>query len=701
MNVPANQSMLPPRQNEDQIDVLDWVRILWRGKWWIALFTTITIWLGGYFAYRVAVPLYTAKSSVAFETREAQVVDLESVVSGLSGDQASINTEIEVLRSRDLLRKLVQELDLVSDPEFNATLRAPKTFSVNALRSLIFGANVATTPSDQRLLDNAINALLYRLTISNVRNSYVFNISVVTTSPTKSAEIVNTLANVYILDQLEAKFEATEQATAWLSGRVTELQTELEAANTQLKSLSASTTLVSVEALEALNRQIKDSRDRQENLSDALEGFQTRLAALTGAKAAENIDQMARVADDNTLNRIVTSQNSNEVFAAQFDLLLQRAQLDVDRTTSQINSLSQSIESLEAEFGQQSADQIELQQLQREVEASRLIYEYFLGRLKETSVQAGIQKADSRILSMAAVPNGPSSPRKSRIVMLSAILGLMLGGLFVAVREMMNTGFRIVEDVEKRTGYTVVGQIPAIPSRGRENTIRYLIEKPTSAAAEAIRNLRTSVLLANVDKPPQVIMLTSSVPGEGKTTTSMALAQNFAGLGKKVLLIEGDIRKRVFNEYFGLNSDKGLMSVISGEATIDSVVKPVEALGIDVLIGEKSTANAADVFSSDKFVAFLAEARTLYDIIIIDTPPVLVVPDARVIAQHVDAILYGIEWDKTPRAQVIEGLRQFEAVGIPVAGLALLQIDPKGMKRYGYGNRYGAYSSYGRGYYET
>ncbi|MEM9787944.1 MAG: CpsD/CapB family tyrosine-protein kinase, partial [Pseudomonadota bacterium] len=263
--------------------------------------------------------------------------------------------------------------------------------------------------------------------------------------------------------------------------------------------------------------------------------------------------------------------------------------------------------------------------------------------------------------------------------------------------ELSQNTFRLAEDLEARTGYSVLGQIPAIPIRKRSGMLKYIIEKPNSAASEAVRNLRTSILLANLDRQPQIIMTTSSVPGEGKTTLSISLAQNFASMGEKVLLIEGDIRRRVFREYFDIKSTNGLLSVLSGEATLDSAVVHDQQLQADILVGEKSNVNAADLFSSKRFSAFLKELRGKYDRIIIDTPPVLAVPDARVMGQSVDTIIYAVKWDSTTHRQVQEGIKSLEAVNLRIAGLTLGQIDKRGMRKYGYGADYGNYE----GYYEN
>lgn len=666
----------------DEIDLVELVRTVWRGKHWIALAMLVSGALAYAYLTFFAVPYYTAQSVVALENRKEMVVDIDSVMSGLSGDQATINTEVEVLRSRHLVGQLVDEMALEGDPEFNR-----------------FMARDQTAPSAQIARDSSLDAVLEAINIANVRSSYVYKITVVTTSAQKSQAMANALAELYIRDQLTVKFEATAQASAWLAERVTTLKAELERAEAEVQAFTASTDLISPDALEALNRQIKDSRDRMARLEQTREGYAARMAALVAARAGGVRAQMLAAAQEPALDRLADAPDA--AFAAQFDTVQERASIDLGRADLQVTSLGASIRRLETNFDRQSRDLVALEQLQREALATRTIYEYFLTRLKETSVQEGIQQADARILSYAPMPTQPSEPSIPRVMALALVFGLIIGAGIVVLREMLHTGFRTAEQLEQATGITVLGQLPQIPARKRRGVIEYLIEKPTSAAAEAVRNLRTSLLLSNIDQPPRVILSTSSVPGEGKTTTAIALAQNFSGLGKSVLLVEGDIRRRVFSEYFQLKENRGLLSVLAGNATFDEVVQSLDLIGADVLLGEQSATNAADVFSSGRFKSFMAEMRDRYDIVIVDTPPVLLVPDARIIAHEADAVLFTVKWDQTSRVQVRESVRQFAIAGLDVTGIVLGQIDPKGMKRYGYGDRNGAYASYGKAYYNS
>ncbi|MEL6913596.1 MAG: polysaccharide biosynthesis tyrosine autokinase [Pseudomonadota bacterium] len=704
-----DQSPIPAAQRQHEEDVIDIGALfgtLWRGKWLIALITALALVVGAAYAFVLATPIYRATAVVILQTNQDQIVDLQSVVGGLSGDTTEVNSEVEVLRARSLMGKVVDRLSLTEDPEFNVALLPPGALerATDRVRMLLGAAPPAVSLSpeeaEQRTRDAVTTALLEAVSVRNVPLSLVFRVTVESVDARKAARIADTIVDLYILNQIEVKFEATEQATLWLSGRVAELQVSLEAAESEVSAFSASTDLVSLDGIQALERQIKELRDRLDNAEAARAALSAQLAAL---ESAETREAQVAIAEDPALTRAFDRLRTDASFSAAFDarlaLVLERKRADLARATQQIIALEASEEELAADLDQQGADLIELQQLTREAEATRVLYEYFLTRFNETSAQQGIQQADSRVLSNAVIPNSPSEPRKSMILAMAGVLGLLVGIGYILLREARNNTFRTAADLERSSGLTVMGQIPRIPASSRRKALEYLRDKPMSEVAEAYRNLRTSLMLAHLDNPPKVIVFTSSVPGEGKTTNSIALAQNLIGLGKKVLLVEGDIRRRTFSKYFDNLPQRGLISVLSGDKSLADGVMQAPGLGADILVGERTSTNAADVFSSETFKRFVQDARESYDAVIIDTPPILVVPDARIIAEQADAVIFTVRWDHTSRQQFEESLRLFRSTGQKITGLLLGQINPRGMKRYGYGGRYGAYAGYGSKYY--
>lgn len=691
---------------DDVVDLQAIASTLWRGKLWMVLAVILACFAGGYYAFGVAIPKYRSTAVVMLETRQEQVVSLDSVVGSLGTDVSAVNSEMEVLKSRALLGKVVDALDLTQDPEFNRSLSAPSSSErlSTYIRALFTepqlsaeSTQATADKSAERQNDATVSSLLRAVTITNIPRSVVFQITVETTDPKKSALIADTMARLYVRDQVEAKFEATEQATSWLAERVTSLQKDLELSEGKVKDFRSSIDLISVDTLTALERQLKDSRDRLESTRTNLSDTQEKLRTMRRAQTPES--KILASGGDVQLQRMMDTGTAEamDAFNLRFQQIMARSSTDIQRLENEISALNSLVNQQERQLEQQSSDLITLQQLTREAEASRLLYEYFLSRLKETSVQQGVQRPDSRIISSAVIPGAAFSPRRELIVAVSALLGLIASSAGLLLNESRKYTYRTTIDLERGTRHSVFGQIPMLPAKMRRETIRYLARNPTSHVAEAIRDMRTSLLLSSVDSPPKVIMVSSAFPGEGKTTISLALAQNLAGMGKSVLIIEGDIRRQIFGQYFEVSDSSGMTSVLTGESSIDEAVRYVETIGADVIISGTSAVNAADLFSSSAFENFINEVSARYDAVIIDTPPVMVVPDARVISQYTDARILVVKWDETQRSAVAEALKMFESVGQPVSGLVLNQISAKGMKRYGYGY-YGSYGA-ARKYY--
>ena len=700
-DVMSSRNMPVGAPQEDQVNLMELVQVLRAGWKPIAAAAVALAVISAAYVSFVAVPIYTASAVVMLDTRKPQAVDFAGMVNGLTGDSAELNTEVEVIRSRGLAQKVVEKLDLVSDPEFNTSLREPGLIGkmLGALRG-------AQPPSAERQLESTVSNLLTAVTVKNQPSSYVFAISVTSEDPQKAKLLADTLADTYIVNQIEMKFDATEQATEWLANRVSTLKLELEAAEEKVKAFNTQTSLVSAETLTLLEAQLKDLRERLGATERERDAAVDRLAQL---EAQTDPVERLKLANDAQMSDLARRLDRGEAgvtaedLAARYDQVVARARLDVARLKDQAAALERSRQSLSAQISSQGDDQIKLQQLTREAEASRALYEYFLSRLKESSAQQGIQQADSRVLSAAVRPQFPTAPRKKLVVVMATLLGALIGVGAVLGRHMMRSGFRSARELEDEIGGVVMGQIPLVEGADRGAILAYLRDKPASAAMEAIRNLRTSVLLSNVDKPPQVILSTSSLPGEGKTTNSLGLAMNLVGIGKSVLLIEGDIRRNTLGQYFPqFEKRPGLVSLLSGRATLETVVAHDDSIGLSLIMGERSAVNAADLFMSDAWKTLVEELRTRFDYIIIDTPPVLVVPDARIIASSADAVLFTVKWDDTSRGQVQEAVSMFETVNQPITGFVLAQIDPERMNAYGYGGkygRYGAYASYGSKYY--
>ena len=374
-------------------------------------------------------------------------------------------------------------------------------------------------------------------------------------------------------------------------------------------------------------------------------------------------------------------------------------QLDLEAAVAQEEDLARQVRELEDQAQTQSQAELQIRQLEREAQASRLLYENFLGRLQETSEQGEIQRADARVLSPAEPPNFPLSETKKRVLAFAAVLGLAIGIGIVILLEKLNNTFRSPAQVEEIAGVGVLASVPQIGSKmHREDVVRRLREKPNSSLAEAIRNLRTSILFSNVDNPPKVVMFTSSVPREAKSTTSMLMAMTSRQMGKSAIIVDCDLRLPALAKILKTSDDTpGLLSVMEGTATVEEAVYKDQETGLHVLLTKSrekpSQLNAADILASQKFRALVEDLSAKYDLVILDTPPTVVVTDARIVSKVADAVVYAVRWDDTPRGAVLEGLKELRTVNANVIGVVLTLVNETKAAKY-------AYQSYGYGYYK-
>lgn len=698
------QATQAPSQQPATDGLMQSLGLLWRSKLMVLAIAMLPLLYSVFYVTVMAVPQYMARTQLLLNVQVNEIADVASAVSGVSTEGSAINTELEVMRSRRLIGELVDRLDLTSDPLFNESLRAPGGADrfVGMLRGLLGGSEPREW-SETETRERAINAARRAVATVARRGTYILEVRVTTADRRTSALLANTLAQIYIEDQINTKFESTEYAVNWLSERVTELERELYTKEDAVKALRAQTELINEDSLNALTLRSKDLRDRAVRLDDLVQTQQARAQTLREIAGADDAARAVRVTNDPTLRRLLDSDAADDAgsgaeFRARLAALIAAAEREAQRVALQRDALQGSLAQIEEEVAAQSRDLTTLNQMLRETDATRVLYETFLARLKEASLQIGFQQADSRIMEDAR-PGRLVAPQPATLYPMALIMGLILGSAVVLLMHYLRHGVKTISDLERLTNLPVLGQVPQMPIRHREDLIRYLIDNPTSGPVEALRNLRTSLLLSNTDKPPQVILSTSSVPGEGKTTLAVALAGSLTGVGKTVLLIGADTRRQTITNYFPKLPESGLFEVISGQSAFDDAVVRDETLGVDLITGRSSEVNPANMFSSEAFVAFLSQMRGQYDYIVMDSPPVLLVPDARILGQYADAVIMSVQWNKTPTGQVKEALRQLTSIGVAVTGVVLSRVNSRKMQQYSQDGSYGYYSTYKNGYY--
>lgn len=638
--------------------------------------------------------MFPAQATIVLEGDSQQqiITDIESIFASGGTDTAAINTEIAELRSREMIGQLVDELNLADDREFNGYRASPPL--IQRLRMAI--SDWEPVPlGETALRDFVVDAMISRISVTSVRQSYALNIRIETIDPMKSATIVNRLAEIYINSQISRKLAETSRALEFLSQRTAELQTDVEVLEQELAQRVEASNVIDADLLVAQNLQLRDLRSRVEDAQVRLAEDRALRMAIDGASGFDQLLDVLETSGDGRFGGIVQrfriGQLSEEATQVALDGIVGDVDNDIRRSQTQLESLQLSVTELTERITTQSEELIQIQQLEREVETARILYQTFFTRQREVSIQQGLEAADTRVLSYA-VPRSASSPRILVMMVLAALLGGVFGSLIALARELRFAGFRTTDELRAFVDAKVLGTLPTMSVRGRKDVLKSLKEKPNSVFAEAVRNLRTSILMANPDKEPQVILVTSSIPEEGKTTLSLALARYFGSLeGRRVLLVEADIRRQTLRAYVNDDRPAGviLLDVLLGKAKLDDMDLLDPELGVEVLMGSGGEFNAADLFESRRFKDLIDTLRSRYDHIIIDSPPVLAVPDARVLTRYADLCVFAVRWGFTSRTQVKQGLEMLNSVGRPADGVILTQVNQRKMKRYGYNGQYG------------
>ena len=373
-----------------------------------------------------------------------------------------------------------------------------------------------------------------------------------------------------------------------------------------------------------------------------------------------------------------------------------RHSLDVARARE--GSLASSLNQMESKTAGNSQAEVDLRALEREATANKVLFETFLGRFKETASTQGIEQADARVISFAEVPLDASFPKKNLMITVS-VIGALFCALFLAfVIEMLNPGVRSPEQVSQLFNLTTLGIIPKATNI-KIPVLQYLLEKPQSSLVEALNTLRISLSLLNPDSDVKCVLISSAVPGEGKSTLASLLARHSAAAGKKVVLVDADLRRPTIGRMFDVDKKAlGLTDLLMNHSqSVEDVLVNDTATGLKLLTrGHAAFINPSDLFASQRMKALIEQLKEQFDLVIIDSAPIMAVPDSRILAGLADKTLFVINWDATPKKVVASAIHILNKDSHNnVAGIVLQKVNLEQYGRYGYGES-GYYYSYYR-----
>jgi polysaccharide biosynthesis transport protein len=734
---------------DDTIDLLNVVGMLRRRKWLIMLVTALGTAAAAFLGMKQT-PTYTANAAVMIDPRQLQVTNVEEVISGYPVSTATMATQLGLLRSRDFIASVMTDLNLFDDPEFNSALAAaaaPKAALPAFLQPLerllarlpdewLIATGLADQPppileseAPGIARERAISSFVGDTVFLNDGQSYLIQIQFTSPDPDKAAVIANKIAERFVDDQLKGKLSATDKATGWLEQRLAELKVEVQRSDEAVTRFRIENNLADVagaslndQELAELNGQLiaarADLADRQAKLrlvrdlrgSDAaLESVSEVTNSPMVLRLREQVTELERQESElRTLYgerhpRMLQLRDEKAKVAAgirgEVERVTRTLENDVRVASSRVASIEGALGGIKSQNTQDRAAGVQLAELERVALANRTLYEQLLQRFNETRDQQGILQADARVVAMAAPPAAPSSPGPKIFAAAGFTVSLLLGSLLAILLERLDRGLRSAREVETALGLTTLGLVPRLDRlRRNQRAHQYLREKPLSSYAEAIRGVLTALKLSNPQNPPKVVLVTSSLPEEGKTTFAVSLASLVARSQKRVLLIDLDLRHPSVHRELGWQVSAGLVEYMAGERTLQEVIHNDLETGLHFLPVKAHTTTPTDLLESDRMRQLLQVCRENYDLVVLDSAPVASVNDTKVAAVLADRVVFIVRWGKTIESAARDSLRSLREAGIEPAGAVLAQIDLRKHAQYRYGD-IGQYYTRSRRYY--
>jgi polysaccharide biosynthesis transport protein len=721
--------------DEDEIDLrhlLLVIRHSWRGILGLCFVVSLltTLWV-----MRID-PVYRASTTIMIESQEAKTVSIEEVYGQPQGIREYFLTQFQIIKNRDIAELVADELDLWNNPLFapprsderKSSFRLDVRSWLSGLASSTPDKQTSVVDGDERKKAAVINRFMKQLTVEPVEFTQLVVVSFDSTDRKLAAEIVNTVARVYIQSQLDAKLQSTREAGSWLTGRLQDLKAKLDASQQKLQSYRDKE-----EILDMAGGQTVDAQELNELTTRLGEARQARIVAENiyrelGGAANYSVDQLMNtpvvlkhplvqnLAQTHTaaqqevanLGRRYGPEHPKMMAAAvradsaeaelREQVLQVAAGIEKEYRVIKLNeqNVAQQLAEVKGEVASSNRKQFRLRELEQQVEADQRLYEMFFNRAKETSETMGFQSAHARVVEKAAPPIAPVRPNKLNIIMIAFLVSGIVGIGLAILRDMLDNTLKSPDDVVERLGTPLLGVLPNIKRfKGHSGPYLGYLEDTKSAFAESIRSVRTGLVLTGLEKPHKVTVVTSTNPGEGKSTVAINLASALAQM-EKVLLIDADLRRPAVATAFQFpTGTPGLSNILALNEKLEDCIRETEG-GFDVLPAGILPPNPQEMLSTLQFRKLVKQLALQYDRIVIDSAPINAVSDSLILATLADSLVYVAKADETPLKLILKNINQIKHSNLPLTGVVLNRLDVRKQKAYGQGGYYGTYEGYGR-----
>lgn len=725
----AGPAMGPPSplvniSAEQKLELLEYWRSITKRKWPILALGLVVAGLAAVVSFAVT-PVYKTSATVLIEAGKGKILAVEEVYS-VAQQREHYQTQIEILKSREVAERTVRALKLWERPGFDPR-KAEASWKEKTLAAMgIQEADVKRDWTEAEMTSTAARRVMGNLSVAPVRGSQLVLVSFESPDAELGAEIVNALAQQYISSERDERYAITQQVSQQLQERLADLRDKLTKSEQALQAYREKRGIVALggSAQAVAGQTINDTL---KSLTEA----QTRRATLEGeyqqARAAGadfgSIPSVARNPGVGVAQAAVTAGQAKlsellqtlgpahyRVQQAEAELAEQRATLrrlqtaavsvltreyEAARSTEQ--SLANAVGSARNAVQDVNRQEFELTVLDREYQSNRQLFDMFTNRAKETNLTGTIQPSAARVIDKA-VPNFvPIKPNKQQIVLVALLLALLMGALASVLLDRLDNTIKGSDDAELRLKLPVLAALPVMDDHERNKMARVFLTDSHSHFAEGIRTARTGVMLSNLDAERQTLLITSTLPGEGKTTVSINLALAHAQ-SKRTLLIDADMRRSQVSRALGLpRSSKGLTNLVAGTATVEECAQAVEGSRLMVMGVGDMPPNPLELLLSNRFKEVLTELGDHYEMVIIDSPPVELVSEALVLAPLVTSVTLVVKAMSTPAPLVRKSLLRLQRAGGRMLGVIVNQLDfAHSQKYYGeYGSATYSYGTYG------
>lgn len=692
---------------------------------WVIIGSIVGCLLLGVAATLLMQPLYTSQTMLQIDREASKVLNVEGLMpaEALTGDEF-LTTQVGLLKSETLARRVVQSLNLAQDPAFLRMAGQDLPEERRPVKATRRTKSAATLEGEltQTLVDNT--------SVTQQRGSRLVSIAFTSPDAALSARVANALAANFVTTSLERRFEASSYARTFLEERLRQVKQKLEDTEKELVAYAAQQQIINV-ATESGSGPTADGATQSLTASN----LSALNSALTTAKAerikAEQrwrqaqstpVLSLLEVLGDPTVQRLrqdratlsATYQQKLKIYAPDFPEM-QQLQAQIDEVDRQINgvananlssirsqyeialkqerSFADQVEKLKGTFLDLRERNIKYTILQREVDTNRTLYEGLLQRYKEVGVAGGLGSNNISVVDRALTPDKPSSPKPLINLAIALLLGLGLGAGVTVLLELLDESIRTPDDVIAKLGLTLVG---AIPELEKGATPLNALADPRSAFTEAYSSARTSLQFSTNEGLPHSLLVTSSRPSEGKSTTALALARSFTHLGLKVLLVDSDLRNPSLHRLLSLNNSVGLSNFLTGE-DLEVVMQTVGEPALAVIPCGPLPPNPAELLAGSRFPQLLEEAKSRFDLLVIDGPPVIGLADAPILASRAAATVLVVEAGGARRSVVRIATRRLLQARAKLLGALLTKFDAKSSSYgYGYGYSYAYSYEYGQ-----